>query len=1068
MQWKVYGIVLCLALAGFLSQAQPDFYRSINNENYWKNRSPYPGYWQQDVSYYIKAKIDEQANLIDGFLELTYWNNSPDTLLYVYFHLYQNAFQPGSHLDDLLKNNGVKPRYGKYETEKLGTVIEEMTVQYDEPGSNTVPSLTLDNTILRVDLKKPLLPDSKLRFLIKFKTYFDAGYQRRRMKMFSASGWKHFDGVHWYPRISVYDKKFGWDTNQHLGREFYGDYGTFDVELDFANYYVVDATGELQNQQEVMPDSLRKKLDIKNFKDKPFGEKASIIIQPDETRKVWKYHAVNVHDFAWTADPTYRIGEASWNGIKCIALAQEPVASRWQNAAEYTAKIIRLYSEDIGMYAYPKMIVADARDGMEYPMLTLDGGSDPGYRSLFCHEVGHNWFFGMVGNNETYRALMDEGFTQFIQTYALTKIEGIYPYIDHDKQKWYDRTFRDSVTFRFGESYYSYLTSAIRYDDGVINTHSDMFNGALGHGGGYGMVYRKTSTMLYNLQYVLGDDLFLKAMQHYFNQWKFCHPYIEDFRQSIIGYTKVDLNWFFDQWLDTDKNIDYKISSVKKGINKDDYTVQFRRFGRMQMPIDFTVFSNSGKSYNFHIPNTWFIKNTDATVLPKWYGWDKLHPSYSATIHIPDGIDNIKIDTSLRLADINMLNNSKKFPIKVRFDSRIYNRPLWDQYELKVRPDIWYNSYDGIKTGIHLEGNYFNYQHIFAISGWLNTAIAQSQLEAPVEINKHDQFSFIAAYETPLDKLINNTTIKLKACELDGLSSYSVFLEKLSNSKSLLFYTGYKSMIRHTSNDLDYLLYPGEWISSYWNNSLKSGMTFYYSKRNYYGQINLELAGSSLWSDYNFSSLILKNIDHWTTGKLTWHTRTFFQYTTGTDIANESALFLAGSNPEEMMDNKFLRARGFVPDEWLDYNASTNHLHNGGGLNLRGFAGYLVPYNYSNATQHYLYKGSSGASISIECDLNRLIDFKPSFTRNWLGLCPYLFVDAGVINTNAIDDDLLLSDLKSDAGVGIALTIKKWGPLETAPPFTIRADFPLLLNPTPAEEKDNFKFRWLIGISRSF
>src|SRR6185369_2812054 len=119
---------------------------------------------------------------------------------------------------------------------------------------------------------------------------------------------------------------------------------------------------------------------------------------------------------------------------------------------------------------------------------------------------------------------------------------------------------------RYGVAYSGYLTDAIRNDDATpLNTHSDYFSGALGHGGGYRQVYMKTATMLYNLQYVLGDSLFLKAMQHYFSQWKICHPYPEDFRNSIIQYTQVDLNWFFGQWLETDKHIDYEVENYKKG-----------------------------------------------------------------------------------------------------------------------------------------------------------------------------------------------------------------------------------------------------------------------------------------------------------------------------------------------------------------------------------------------------------------------------------------------------------------------------------------------------------------------
>ena len=183
------------------------------------------------------------------------------------------------------------------------------------------------------------MPGESVSLDIDFKTYFDNGTIRNRMKMFNAFGYKHYDLVHWYPRISVYDRKMGWDTDQHLDHEFYGDYGTFDVEITFANNYVLDATGVLINPEEVLPAELRKQLDIKNFANKPWNSRPTEIIKPDGSRKIWKFHAENVHDFALTADPTYRIGEAEWNGIKCIALVQEPHASRWQTAAEYVGDV---------------------------------------------------------------------------------------------------------------------------------------------------------------------------------------------------------------------------------------------------------------------------------------------------------------------------------------------------------------------------------------------------------------------------------------------------------------------------------------------------------------------------------------------------------------------------------------------------------------------------------------------------------------------------------------------------------------------------------------------------------
>ena len=422
---KRFFTLLCFVFTSIsvFAQTGADYYRSAQNPYYWKNRKPHAAYWQQDIYYNINATIEDKTGIIDGREELTYWNNSPDTLYFVYFHLYQNAFVKGSHLEQLNEANNFHQRFGPYEAAGKGTEVERV----ENNGNSNVIAL-MDNTIMKVSLTQPLLPNQFTSFKIKFKTYFDAGDQRRRMKKFTASGssYTHYDGVHWYPRICVYDAKFGWDTYQHLGKEFYGDYGAYDVALTFANHYVLDATGVLQNREEVLPDELRRKLDITNFKNKPIGSPASEIIKPNGTTKTWMFHADNVHDFAWTADPTYRIGETEWNGIKCIALAQESNAAGWQEAASFTAKVIQTYSMDFGMYAYPKMIVADAQDGMEYPMLTLNGGNYPGNHFVIAHEVGHNWFFGMVGNNETYRAALDEGFTQFLTSWSLKAIDGVY------------------------------------------------------------------------------------------------------------------------------------------------------------------------------------------------------------------------------------------------------------------------------------------------------------------------------------------------------------------------------------------------------------------------------------------------------------------------------------------------------------------------------------------------------------------------------------------------------------------------------------------------------------------
>ena len=1071
--------LLLFILSFSLSLAFTQTYRSSSNPYYWKNKKPFEGYWQQDVHYKIRASVNEKTDVISATEELTYYNNSPDTLKYVYFHLYQNAFQPGSYFDQLTKANKVNPKYVRYESQKKNQELLSIT------SNNTELNKEVDNTIVKVYLNTPLLPNDSVSFSMNFNSCFDAGgTQRKRMKMFNTYGYKHYDGVHWYPRICVYDRKFGWETEQHMEKEFYGDFGTYDVELSFANNYVVEATGTLQNEQEVLPNDLKEKLDIRNFKDKPMFSPPSVITPYDSTqRKIWKYLAINVHDFAFTADPTYRIGETECvisanqkhpeHKVRCIALAQEPVASRWQNASNYISKIIKSNSEDFGLYVYPKIVAADARDGMEYPMLTLDGGFDPDYRDLFTHEIGHNWFFGMIGTNETYRAFMDEGFTQFLTCWTYEKIDGKLRIQVPPKSKYIQR-FDNADYVRNSEIYNAYMMDAIRGEDTYINKHSNDFNTALRHGGGYRQVYFKPAVMLYNLQYVLGDDLFLKAMQHYVEQWTISHPYPEDFRNSIIQFTHVDLNWFFDEWLESSKTIDYKVQSVKANGDKNsgEYKIALSRKGQMQMPIDLSIIDKRGDTHNFHIPNTWFVKETKATVLPKWFGWDKIQPTYEAIVKIPEGVKQVIIDPSNRLADVNMRNNRSPFQVSYNFDSRINNPSDWTQYELFARPDLWYNSFDGIKAGVHINGNFVNYYDVFDLNFWINSGFAQGKIDTVIGSNFFDNVSYRLNYKTATNKFSKNSFVNISVRHLDGLDCYSAGFEKRGTENKNMVYVNVKSMIRKELSDLEYLLYHDEWSTNALNNTLNLGYEHNYSYRRGAGKINLDLRSSTLMSNYDYATIRLTVINRNKLGKFIFNTRTFAQFGTGNNFPKESALYLAGANPEELMENKFSRSRGFFPDEWMGYGTDYNHFQMGGGLNLRGYAGYLAPIEDKNGKVVIAYQGTSGAAINAELEFDQFFKFFKPTSQSWIKktfkINTYLFGDIGVLNYNYPMEKLRFGNIRSDAGVGTALTIKKWGVLQKVDPLTIRFDMPLFLNRIPATETEYVKFRWILGISRAF
>ncbi len=1042
--------------SAFAQNMSFDEYRSESNPYYWKNRLPKAGYWQQDVHYTIEATINDSAKTIEANkYELIYVNNSPDTLTYVYFHLYQNAFQPGSHMESLYKNNGKKVTFGPHESKKLGTLFRNLKANGKDVQTE------LDNTILKVFLNEPLQPGGQLNISMQFTTYFDEGGSlRRRMKTFETNDTRHFDGVHWYPSIAVYDQKFGWTTEQHMDKEFYADFGIFDIKLTFANDYIVEATGELINRKEVMPDELRQKLDLENFK-KRKGPVSKPVIR-NGTTKTWHFIAANVHNFAFTADPLYRIGEVEWEGVRVISMVQEMHAPRWQQSAEFTKKVIQVYSTDFGMYAWPKIIVADANDGMEYPMITLDGGSYPGHQGLLAHEVGHMWFYGMVGSNETYRALMDEGFTQFLTVWSLDAINGPvtdYKELRSKKELSYAQKHSNPRINRYEKLYYPYVKLAHMGQDHQLNTHSSDFNGAVRHGGGYGHVYFKTGVMLYNLQYVLGEELFLHAMKNYFNTWKMCHPYPEDFRQSIISYTKVDLNWFFDQWLETTKKIDYGIKSVKKN-DEGNYDIVFYRKGRMQMPVDFIVVNNNNDTSYYHIPNTWFQKSTEATILPKWYGWDNINPEYTANVSVTGKIKNVIIDPEWLMADIDLRNNSWKTRARMQFDHRVPNYPNWYTAEHFHHPDLWFNTLDGIQAGWHFNGNYLKQTSIYRFTAWLNTEVLSyenSFSEKPV-------FSF---------DLYNRSQLRHIWDEFyfDEYGSYNVGLAKAGLSLVKTFKPKDYRKPQYTrvslSADLlyrynnDYLIYPSLWSSEQFNNSTNFRVERKYSYHKGSGIINAHYRIPGMDSDFNYSYFELSAVNTTKLKNLVLRTRWYIRHGVG-NIPAESQLYLTGANPEDLYGNKYTRATGFIPDVlYKDPVNSNTRLQMGGGLNLRGHVNETNYAPWPSATNSFSLSTLTGTSISGELDFQQLFPFKFRKMRNikkYLSLATYLFSDIGLYRENS-SSDFNLDGSFFDAGIGMALALK-FGRLDIKP-LTLRCDIPLVVN-------QSLEPSYIFGINRSF
>jgi hypothetical protein len=534
--------------------------------------------------------------------------------------------------------------------------------------------------------------------------------------------------------------------------------------------------------------------------------------------------------------------------------------------------------------------------------------------------------------------------------------------------------------------------------------------------------------------------------------------------------------------------MDYGIGKVKKGKEKNQYTITFKREGEMQMPIDFTVTSKKDSTYNFYIPNSWFEKKTNAIILPRWIGWGKVQPIYTATVTVPDGISKVEIDTTHRLADINMLNNSRPFPVKYYFDSKIINTPDWNNYEAFFGPSIWYNSYDGIQIGAHIRGDYMLFHDNLNATLYFNSRLGETIASDNAHVLDNQPVAFKIDYQTPMDGFINNSSINVYVQNMDGLEEGKLLFQVKDNSLKNTFYAQFKAMYRPYINDSLYELIPHiydaltgnaipAWQYKEFNNTITLGFKHDYHYSIYgKGSYEFKFRSSILTNDYNYNQSSFTWLNSQAIfKKLVFKTRVFAQYGGGSNTPNESALYLSGANPEEMEDNPFTQAAGIIPTSWASYGYNMNYLQEGGGLDIRGYSGYTYASSYTfNSAKYpvFAYYGTSGAAVNAELEFNHLVHFNPHFLHNMFAVTTYLFGDAGAINITTpagYNLPLQFTNIIADAGLGATLTIQKWGPLQLVKPLTLRFDMPLFLNRLQDNTGPNYvEYRFVVGIGRSF
>lgn len=575
-------------------------------------------YWQQKADYKIAIDLDVETHQYKGVQELTYTNNSPDTLYRVFYHLYFNAFQPGSEMDVRSRNiedsdKRVGDRISKLLPSEIGFIKPQRLTQ-----DGVLLSFEIAGTILEVELNTPILPNKSTVFTMDWDAQIPI--QVRRSGRNNAEGIA-YSMTQWFPKIAEYDFE-GWHAVPYIAREFHSVWGNYDVRIKLDENYIIGGTGYLQNSDK-----------------KGLGKKTK------GNTRTWHFKAPNVHDFAWAADKNFI--HDTYKGPNGVILnfyyKNDPeIIENWKNLQEKTAQLLSYFNKHIGDYPYKQYSVIQGGDGgMEYAMCTLITGKRK-LESLIgvtAHELAHTWFQFLLATNESKHEWMDEGFTSYISNLAMNEI------MKEGKDNPNSNSYRG----------YSYIATSGK--EQPQSTQADRYTTNTGYSIA---AYSKGAVFLSQLEYVIGKDNLNKTLLRYYKEWAFKHPTPNDFIRVAEKVSGAELDWYLTDWTQTTNTIDYGIKNIVS--EKEKTTITIERIGLMPMPIDVKVTYEDGKIDNFYIPLQMMRTNKPNprlgeswTVLPDW-AW--AYPNYSFVLKKDKRIKSIVIDDSGLMADINLENNT--------------------------------------------------------------------------------------------------------------------------------------------------------------------------------------------------------------------------------------------------------------------------------------------------------------------------------------------------------------------------------------------------------------------------
>ncbi len=474
------------------------------------------GYWQQQVNYTIDVSLNDKEHSLDGYEKIEYTNNSPDTLHFIWFHCWPNAYKNDktAFTDQSLENGSTKFYFSSKEEKgylnKLDFKVNNSTAATEDHPQHI--------DIIKLILPSPLPPGQKITISTPFHVKLPYNFSR------GGHDGQGYQATQWYPKPAVYDKN-GWHPMTYLDQgEFYSEYGNFDVRITVPKNYAVAATGELQNSEEKIWLRSRSAFSWEALKQKEKNQtgqyKTSYQLSPesDKETKTVQYLQNNVHDFAWFADKRFIVNQdtcllASGRVIDVFTYYTPSEKDTWNQSVQYAKRAVRYYSGMIGEYPYAAVSVVQGPEsfggGMEYPGITIisPAKDKKGLDLVMAHEIGHNWFYSILGSNERDHPWMDEGMNSYY--------EALY-----EKKYYSERPKLDQLIFE---------TQTVEKKDQSIETSSEQFSVV-----NYGLVaYYKTAEWMRYLESQLGTETFNRSMQEYFRRWQFKHPMPEDFRKVM-------------------------------------------------------------------------------------------------------------------------------------------------------------------------------------------------------------------------------------------------------------------------------------------------------------------------------------------------------------------------------------------------------------------------------------------------------------------------------------------------------------------------------------------------------